>query len=379
MKQPWPLVSLGDVLRQDKSYLAEPEDRPYKKMSVKLYGKGVVLDSSVDGAALKMRKHQLAKTDQVVVSEIWAKKGAIGIVPEECSGALCTSHFYLFDHDPEKISIHWLSYLLSSNLFEKQLDEQARGTTGYAAIRPSQFLSCEVPLPPLGDQQRIVSRIDTVRKHLKAADKLRKSTTGELHALCRSLVVNDPSTKLMTVAEFVNQRPTDVIVEPDVSYQFAGVYSFGRGVFKGGIKAGAEFAYPKLSRIKTGDFTYPKLMAWEGALGVVPDECDGCVVSPEFPVFEIDQSKVLPDVFDVYFRDPSTWESLQGGSTGTNARRRRLNPSDFLKLKIPVPNMATQRKLATIRLHQKKLISLSTDAESSAVLASLLNTMLIKQ
>lgn len=376
MKKAWQLVSLGDVLRQDKCYLAEPEDRPYKKMSVKLYGKGVVLDSSVDGATLKMRKHQIAKTDQVVVSEIWAKKGAIGIVPEECSGALCTSHFYLFDHDPGEICIQWLSYLLSSNLLEKQLDEQARGTTGYAAIRPSQFLSCKVPLPPLDDQQRITSRIDTVRQHLKTADKLRAEITAELHSLCRSLVIHDPSTKQMEIDELVRQRPPDVNVEPDVSYQFAGVYSFGRGVFKGGIKSGAEFAYPKLSRVKSGNFIYPKLMAWEGALGVVPDACDGCVVSPEFPVFEIDQSKVLPDVFDVYFRNPSTWESLQGGSTGTNARRRRLNPADFLKLKIPVPSMATQERLAAIRLHQKRIQGIQAGEESSAVLASLLNKLL---
>jgi type I restriction enzyme S subunit len=170
-----------------------------------------------------------------------------------------------------------------------------------------------------------------------------------------------------------------VIVEPDVSYQFAGVYSFGRGVFKGGVKTGTEFAYPKLSRIKSGDFIYPKLMAWEGALGVVPDECDGCVVSPEFPVFEIDKTKVLPDVFDVYFRDPSTWESLQGGSTGTNVRRRRLNPTDFLKLKIPVPSMVTQQKLAAIRSHQRRIQGISADAESSAVLASLLNNVLTMQ
>ena len=213
---------------------------------------------------------------------------------------------------------------------------------------------------------------------------VRKGTTAprvdavvaEQHSLCRSLIVNDPETKQMLVAEIVKQRPTDVRVEPDVGYQFAGVYSFGRGVFKGGMRTGAEFAYPKLSRIKTGDFIYPKLMAWEGALGVVPDECDGCVVSPEFPVFEIDSTKVLPDVFDVYFRDPSTWESLQVGSTGTNVRRRRLNPADFLKLKVPVPSMATQEKLAAIRLHQKRIQGIQAGEESSAVMAAVLNKML---
>ena len=45
-------------------------------------------------------------------------------------------------------------------------------------------------------------------------------------------------------------------------------------------------AYPKfafgfwglaLTRLRAGDFVYPKLMAWEGAFGVVPPECEGIV------------------------------------------------------------------------------------------------------
>lgn len=248
--------------------------------------------------------------------------------------------------------------------------------TANVSLKVKDIASVEITLPSIDEQQRIVARIGTVQRQLQKVNKLRDSVMDELRALCRSLIVNDLGTKKMLVAELVKQRPPDVSVEPDVSYQFAGVYSFGRGVFKGGLKTGAEFAYPKLSRIKSDDFIYPKLMAWEGALGVVPDECDGCVVSPEFPVFEIDKTKVLPAVFDVYFRDPNTWESLQGGSTGTNARRRRLNPADFLKLKIPVPSMATQQKLSAIRLHQKQIQGIDAGEESSAVMTSVLNKML---
>jgi hypothetical protein len=39
----WPKVPLGDVLKQDVHYLSEPEPRLYPKLSVKLYGRGVVL------------------------------------------------------------------------------------------------------------------------------------------------------------------------------------------------------------------------------------------------------------------------------------------------------------------------------------------------
>ena len=72
------------------------------------------------------------------------------------------------------------------------------------------------------------------------------------------------------------------------TYQFAGVYCFGGGVFRGPERPGSAFAYKNLTRRRQGEFVYPKLMAWEGAFGIVPRNCDRCYVLPEFPVFELD-------------------------------------------------------------------------------------------
>lgn len=66
---------------------------------------------------------------------------------------------------------------------------------------------------------------------------------------------------LVPLGEILTQRSPDVRVEPTENYQFAGVYSFGRGVFRGPLKKGNEFAYPVLTRLRSGEFVYPKLMA----------------------------------------------------------------------------------------------------------------------
>jgi type I restriction enzyme S subunit len=172
------------------------------------------------------------------------------------------------------------------------------------------------------------------------------------------------------MSELVRLRSPDVIVELTETYQFAGVYSFGRGVFRAQAKSGMEFAYPKLSRLKAGNFVYPKLMAWEGALGIVPPGCDGCVVSTEFPVFEVLEDRILPEVLDTYFRMPTVWPLLSGASTGTNVRRRRLNPQDFLKYKIPLPSRSAQEQLRKVRAEVHALRRLQ--AESSVELDALL-------
>jgi type I restriction enzyme, S subunit len=177
------------------------------------------------------------------------------------------------------------------------------------------------------------------------------------------------------VSELVQLRSSDVIVEATETYQFAGVYSFGRGVFRAQAKSGMEFAYPKLTRLKAGNFVYPKLMAWEGALGIVPPDCDGCVVSTEFPVFEVLENRILPEVLDTYLRMPTVWPLLSGASTGTNVRRRRLNPVDFLKYKFPLPSQSAQERLRKVRaeIHTLQCLHAETAAELGALLPAILD------
>src|SRR3989442_257790 len=145
MKQAWPMVPLSEVLTQYQDYIEAPEPKIYPKLSVKLYGRGVVLDTPGDGSSLKMKRHQIAKSGQVILSEIWGKKGAIGIVPPEGDGALCTSHFFLFDVRCDRIDPRYLGAIFTANYLQPQLDAEAKGTTGYAAVRPAMLLAATIP------------------------------------------------------------------------------------------------------------------------------------------------------------------------------------------------------------------------------------------
>lgn len=182
MSAPWPLVKLGELLTQNTEYI-EPEPRMYPKLSVKLYGKGVILDAPADGASLKMKRHQLAKPGQVILSEIWGKRGAIGFVPPEGAGALCTSHFYLFDVNYERLEPNWLQLIFDANYLEGQLGAVARGTTGYASVRPKTLLACEIPLPPLDEQRRIVARIEELAKRVE------KCHTQHMYSVAESDII----------------------------------------------------------------------------------------------------------------------------------------------------------------------------------------------
>jgi type I restriction enzyme S subunit len=208
MSTKWLMVKLGEVLSQYTEYIDAPEPREYPKLSVKLYGRGVVLDTPANGAILKMMRHQIAKAGQVVLSEIWGKKGAIGFVPDDGEGALCTSHFFLFDIANDKLDQRWLQAIFDANYLEGQLDAEAKGTTGYAAVRPKILLSCEIPLPPLPEQQRIVTRIEELAAKINEARGLRQTSSEET-----GMLVSRATSKLVDDAGWSNQQLGELLIE----------------------------------------------------------------------------------------------------------------------------------------------------------------------
>lgn len=347
MKQ-WPSVPLGDVVRHRKEFITIDDTVRYKRCRVQLHAQGVLLRDTVSGVDIKTKKQQVCRAGEFLVAEIDAKVGGFGLVPDNLDGAVVSSHYFLFEIDETRLNRRYLDHHCRSTHFRSQVE--AQGSTNYAAIRPASVLGYTIQLPPLAEQQALVARLDALAEKTRQVEAHLDAAERDAERLVRSYLFDPSVTQLIKrpMSELVSQRATDVAVDRLAQYRFAGVYSFGRGVFPSVIKMGSDFAYERLSTVRAGDFTYPKLMAWEGALGVVPIECDGMVVSPEFPVFTINTDEVLPEVLDIYFRTPEIWPVLAEISGGTNARRRRLQPSTFLNYQMPVPPMDTQLQLRDV-------------------------------
>ena len=324
----WPLVPLGDVLTERQEV---PPDMALLTGKIPIVGKISFNDGIIslrDEGTTKTRMI-LIRPGDLVLSGINAAKGAIAVYGEENTKSIAaTIHYGAYIPDRERVDVKFLWWLLRSSTFRVLLRQYLPGGIK-TELKAKRLLPIPVPLPPLEEQRRIVARIEELAAKVGAARALREEAVKEAESLCRAIIF-DPRihTELTPMKELVTLKKPDVSVELDETYHFAGVYCFGKGVFRSIIKTGAEFSYRRLTKLSTDNFVYPKLMAWEGALGVVPPKCDGCVVSPEFPVFEVKEDKVLPETLDVYFRTPQIWELVAGISTGTNVRRRRLHPKN---------------------------------------------------
>jgi len=160
------------------------------------------------------------------------------------------------------------------------------------------------------------------------------------------------------------------------SYQFAGTYSYARGVFRGDLKSGSSFSLPKIQRIRSGDFIYCKIMAWEGAFGLAGDDVDGCVMSGAFVAYRPNTAYVVPGFLESWFKCEANWKRVATGSTGTNVRRKSLHPDSFAKAVIVLPPLAEQHRIVghldaiEVCLTRAQKLRLEQEHELKAALSS---------
>ena len=102
----------------------------------------------------------------------------------------------------------------------------------------------------------------------------------------------------------------------------------------------------RLYEVDCNDLIVNITFAWEGAIAIVRPEDTGALVSHRFPTYQFDQNAVLPEYFRYPILDQQFIYKLGVISPGGAGRNRVLNKSDFLKIKLPLPEVAEQKQIA---------------------------------
>jgi hypothetical protein len=157
-QQRTPLIPLRDLLTPVSRPAKLEEGRTYRRVTVKLYGKGVQLRDRVTVDDMKGDKWFVVKTGDLIFSKIDARNGAFGIVPDELDDAIVTNEFPVFSINESECHPNVLAALLTSERFYGQIEEKASGATGRRRLEPDELLEMEVPLVD-PNQQMFVSDV----------------------------------------------------------------------------------------------------------------------------------------------------------------------------------------------------------------------------
>jgi type I restriction enzyme S subunit len=88
-----------------------------------------------------------------------------------------------------------------------------------------------------------------------------------------------------------------------------------------------------------------QLFGWEGALALGSEKFAGMYLSPQFPTFLCEATKLDRAFLGWLMRRPTFWADLGSRASGMGDRRRTLTPDALFKCEIPLPPLSDQRRI----------------------------------
>lgn len=349
---------VGDVLQLQRREVDVDITATYREIGVRSFGRGIFHKEPVSGLDLGNKRVFSIEPGDLVLSNVFAWEGAIALAGPLEQGLIGSHRFMTYRPVDDRVDAAWASWFFVSEPGLRLLREASPGSAGRnRTLAIDRFEDLVIPLPSLDEQRRVAARLSTAGR---ACGRLRElvdeSQTIGL-ALSESVAARldlNPDEKSaagwqqVQLGDVLRLSVDEVKVEQTGEYESAGVYSFGKGLFRRPVLRGADTSYNKLHRLHREMIVMSRLKAWEGALALVGEEFDGACLSPEFPTFTVTGEGVSSEYLGLRLASPSFWQRLGGASRGIGARRERVRAERLLEQQIDIPPLEVQEEMLRV-------------------------------
>ena len=166
---------------------------------------------------------------------------------------------------------------------------------------------------------------------------------------------------MMRIGEFLKRNKTAVTVQDGVKYKRVTIKVRNGGVVPRDEAMGENIGTKKQFLVSKGQFILSKIDARNGAMGIIPAELDGAIVTQDFLPYDIDTTQVNPQYFVLVCTTKQFIAFCQSCSSGTT-NRQRVDEPQFLNIKVPVPSLEEQNELVE---EYNKAITKIVDTENT--------------
>lgn len=338
----------------------------YKCGGVRLNGRGVFVREIKLGADIQKQwvMHKVKK-DNVVYSTLFADKGAFAIATEADEELVFSEKFVCFKITDRNVLPEYLHVIFQTDYLSSQCDKLKTGMAAFSLSHSSKkkVLKLKVPVPSTDVQRQIIQEYKIFEAKRVSLDDEAETMKMSATLLVEKYVIEKIGSiarhPLAELGTYIN-RPVEVI--PGQEYKQITVKLHGNGVVLRKLEDGGNIK-SKQFMVHTNDLVYSKIDVKSGAIGFVPKELDGSIVTADFPVV------TLPNISDIdrqflmiYFSSQMFCDAMQEKSKGTT-NRVRAKKSAFLDNTVPWGN-AEERKKVVEEYHTlcKKIEQMQADA-----------------
>lgn len=288
-----------------------------------------------------------ARAGGIVVSRMntAALVGASGLIEADFPNLYLPDRLWMVTPKPE-IDVQWFALVVGSPPVRRRLSDSASGTSATMKnISQDAFLNVPVSIPPLNEQRKISAILRTWDEAIHQASNVVELRQSQYLGIRAQLIdwQAGPRSSLRSLVDPI-ARPVPRPTEP---YQALSIRSHGKGTFVRQVADPSSVDMETLYVARAGDLIVNITFAWEGAIALVPQEHDGCLVSHRFPTFVPNARAANARYLRHALRMPRFTYLLGLVSPGGAGRNRVLNKSDFLDLEVPSPDLSTQEAVAS--------------------------------
>jgi len=155
---------------------------------------------------------------------------AFAIIPKEYDNQICSTGFAVLTCRKEKVLPRYLLYALFSDIVIQQCNEMMVGAH-YPALRIDQVARIKIPLAPLKEQKRIVSRLEELMSRVKEARRLRRLAREETEKIMQAALhkvfsrAEEKGWKQIKLGTILKLRNGKFITKSQISSRKEGAYT----------------------------------------------------------------------------------------------------------------------------------------------------------
>ena len=353
----WEMVKLGDVAEVvTKKVPGENLDpaTPYFGLEHLKTGGGILGNSRADAFSLKGGKPVFESGD-ILFGRLRPnlRKAAIASAPGTCSGDITILRMINGD------DTHYLLHFLLSGFAFAQIKRHLNGIN-LPRINNRDLLEIKVPLPPLEEQQRIATILETVEEAIRAEEQ----SISKLETLIKNLA---PETnRTVPIGEYVERIVSGKSLKEHSTPggpRVLKISSTTSGYFKPEESKPLDPSYepPEHHRVQEGDLLVSRANTTElvGASAIVDQPYENLLL-PDKLWRLVTKDSVDPFFLWACLQHPLTRNAISKASSGSGGSMKNISQTIFLSVEIPDVDAALQTTVGNqvrTAFHQRALRS----------------------
>ena len=158
---------------------------------------------------------------------------------------------------------------------------------------------------------------------------------------------------LVRLSELLTPSSDKITINDNQYYNRITVRLGGKGITLRDHVLGSIIGTKKQFLVHTGQLVISKIDGKSGAIAIVPQEYEGAIVTSDFPVFNINTNRIIPDFLTLTICHPTILQRITATTSGSTGRRR-LSVPRFLAMSISLPSIYEQKQLIDEILRLRK-------------------------